>query len=149
MGYRSDVRAIIYGPTDDMQRFIAAAKLDNNHKEVFDNFDPKIYTVNAKSSDSWSVLDMQCYSAKWYPDYPDVRAWHGFMSEVEDDAEWSKLNYEFVRIGEEDGDIEWDRSSDCDYILSTSRPVAEVDICRSHITEGFPDETDQNSASQE
>lgn len=152
MGYRSDVRAIIYGPTDVMQRFVTAAKLSEEYKQIFTEFfvaELRIFTVNAGASDAWSVLEIACEDVKWYEDYPDVKMWHSFMRSVEDEDDWKELNYEFVRIGEEDGDVEYARSCDCDYILSVTRPTAEVDITRSHMTEGFPDETDQSSTGQE
>lgn len=151
MGYRSDVRAIIYGDTDLMQRFVAAARLDAKHKEVFDSFDTQlhIHTFNPGTPDAWSLMDLRCDDVKWYPDYPDVRAWHDLMREVDEDADWHGLNYEFVRIGEEDGDIEWDRSADCcDYLLETSRPVANVAVNARNSVKGFPDETDQNSTGE-
>lgn len=151
MSYCSDVRAIIYGPTDVMQRFIAASKLDKEHRKVFEHFigETRIFTVNAGNPDAWSVLDMQCDDVKWHPEFADVKAWHSFMQSVENEEDWEQLNYEFVRIGEEHGDVEWERSDDCDYILSVTRPVAELDIARSFTTEGFPDETDNRATSQE
>lgn len=145
MGYRSDVRAIIYGPTDVMQRFIAASKLDKEHRRVFEHFigETRIFTVNAGTPDAWSVLDMQCDDVKWYPEFADVKAWNNFMHSIEDEDDWKPLNYEFVRIGEDSNDVERDSSEDSDYILTVTRPVAELDIVRSFTTEGFPDEDDQ------
>jgi hypothetical protein len=145
MGYRSDVRAVIYGPSDTLQRFVTSAKLDNTHKKVFEYFADslRVYTVDGRS-----MLDLECGDVKWYDDYEDVRAWHDFMDLVDTDATWDGLEYEFVRVGEEDGDIEKESSNDPDGLLMVSRPAIDIDIVMHLTKEGFPDETDQDSAGE-
>lgn len=121
MGYRSQVRCLIYGESDKVHALIAKHQLIGG--KAFESFadDIEVYDIVRKIYDDeaskvakkggfgpliyrdiqTTVIDLEGDSWKWYPDYPDVKAWHALMEEAHD--EW-ELNVEFMRIGEEDDD---------------------------------------------
>ena len=148
MGYRSDVQAVIYGPSDEMLRFVTASKMDDKYKLVWKEFDAQlnVFTMGAAKPDPVTVLHLKCEDVKWYTDYPDVAAWHALMVEADQDYH---LHYEFIRIGEEDGDVEKDNSPDCDWLLSVGRPEIYLDVAMVLTLEGFPNETNDSPTGQE
>lgn len=149
MGYRSDVRSIIYGPPDLMLRFVTAMKLDEKYKAVFEHFGDNITIRTWVGETPITVLDLTGDGWKWYTDYPDVNLWHELLAMVETDDTWEGLHYEFCRIGEEDGDIERDGSTENDNLIIVSRPETELDLNYHQMREGFPNETDQISTGEE
>jgi len=57
--------------------------------------------------ENWNKINDNYYSFndwKWYPSYENVALWENFFDELddEDNTEW----YDFIRIGENDNDIE-------------------------------------------
>jgi hypothetical protein len=113
MGYRSEVRSCVY--SDDgalFDAFIAGQKLTN--PRIFDEwfkdeikFIDKSYTFDPPREDgvttiTTKILDLKGDGWKWYDSYEDVGAWIKLLQ----DAEAQGLNYEFIRVGEEEGDIE-------------------------------------------
>lgn len=130
MGYRSQVRSCVY--SDDVElfdAFIAGQKLINNI--IWDGFGEslefteKVYTYDQPREDGstkqvYKILDLQGNDWKWYDSYPDVQAWDKFIT----DAEEAGLNWEFIRIGEEAGDIENESGGeDVQYFLSTDTNI--------------------------
>ena len=118
MGYRSQVRSIIYGPDDKVTEFVAAKKLvgDAALAEVWS--ETTTYLV-AYGGETWRVFDLKCDQWKWYSDYPDVAAWMSML----DEAEEAELQYEFARIGEDDNDLEYKGSSDRECWLGFHREI--------------------------
>jgi hypothetical protein len=124
MGYRSQVRALIYGDPDKLNAMIVKHQLEGG--EIFSSFAGSltrykamriVYDVEAsaatvdpstgKGTAVWAdveveVLDLSGDDWKWYPNYEDVQAWMVFMRSA---GEFG-CSWEFVRIGEEQGDIE-------------------------------------------
>ena len=118
MGYRSEVRSVIYGPDDKMAAFIAKhTLLDHPALKAFEpkqvEFIRTLYQMvvdpnNPEQPPTWERYDVP-YTAisiygdawKWYDEYEDVQAWDALMA----DAMESGLSYEFIRIGEEADDI--------------------------------------------
>lgn len=147
MGYRSDVQAVIYGPSDDMLRFVTASKMNDKFKPIWTEMKTElhIFTTGAGKTNATTFLHLNCKDVKWYLTYPDVQAWSALMREAEEEFD---LQYELIRVGEEDGDVERDQSADCDWILGTSRPEIYLDVNESMKTEGFPNETDNSSTSE-
>ena len=116
MGYRSDVAAAFYATPDKA----AAVKLfvdENFPEELAGNLRPikNKYYVGYMFEDE---------NVKWYDSYPEVVAFQRFVSNYLELAEQEEIKwaYEFVRVGEESGDIEVYRSnhSDCLVYPSTS-----------------------------
>jgi hypothetical protein len=110
MGYRSNIRCLLYPldtPTGD-----APSLSDNYHalvtlmnttfKNVVDDFSSDM-TLDPHHR----VVDFVIDDVKWYPSYPDVQAFEKMLDEV---AELGYC-YEFVRVGEDQNDIEM-RESD-------------------------------------
>lgn len=76
---------------------------------------------------TFQVLDLYGDHWKWYEDNEDVNAWTKFVADAAD----MELNYEFIRIGEGDGDsqdIEVERSPEAINMLGVSRPTIWDDI---------------------
>ena len=144
MGYRSQVRCLIYGDPDKLQAHITAHLLTNG--KVFEHFADSLkryktvrrtydddFTVgigpdpdNGRAQPQWretpiEVLDLCGDSWKWYEGYPDVVAFEAFMRSAPD----LELTYEFLRIGEEDTDTERETGGDDDgdYYLGINRSI--------------------------
>ena len=65
-------------------------------------------------------------NVKWYEDYEDVKAftafktkYHALIDEQEDGEKWK---FEFVRVGEDTDDVEFEQE-DSSYVLSVSRRI--------------------------
>ena len=104
MGYRSAVKAIVYGDKETLRGYMAIEKLRD--KNVFQEFEGRLelkYMV-----DEYAVLDLTLDDVKWYEGYDDVAAWERFMRDCVDHG----LNYEFVRLGEELNDIETEQNGE-------------------------------------
>ena len=130
MGYRSQVRSCVYSTDAELfDAFIAGQKLINNI--IWDGFGESLkftekkYTYGQPLADGsteqvFKILDLQGNDWKWYNSYPDVQAWDKFIS----DAEEAGLNWGFIRIGEEAGDIENESGGeDVQYFLSTDTNI--------------------------
>ena len=128
MGYRSDVTYVFYTKYD--QRNFSMLKL------WFDENWPKQDFGEIETGDSHIMVRYE--DVKWYDSYPEVievnKAIDRFIQTFETDSEASAKDqdasptipmfaYEYVRIGEEDNDIERDGSTWHDYRLSVSRTV--------------------------
>ncbi len=126
MGYRSQVRALIYGPEEQMDVFMTTESLILG-SSVFVHFKENLtrYTIKVSfwiaggeqpESHIYHVLDLSGDAWKWYSSYPDVQAWHDFMHRAEE----AELAWEFARIGEGEGnelDTEYSSSMNVDDAL--------------------------------
>jgi len=118
MGYRSDVAICIYGPKDKMTALVAAARIQgcmpdsdlpySNGFHVFDLEDRKL------------MIHAYYEGVKWYDGYPEVDTWHEFLGQA---AEFDDLSTEFIRMGENEDDIEMKRQGDCQWYLGANRSV--------------------------
>jgi hypothetical protein len=111
MGYRSEVKSLVYGELAAMAKFMA----DNAElvDAVREDFGSSLDTYH-KSKQTLLYLDMPY--VKWYDDDAGVIRWGNLLS-LANEAE---LMTEFVRIGEEAGDIEQEYSqTECEYYLET------------------------------
>lgn len=128
MGYRSEVRCLIYGPPDKLNAMIVKHQLEGGRllTEYFKDDWKRYKTVrtiydaeaskatvdeSGKGRPVWKdveveVLDLEGESWKWYPNYEDVKAWEAFMRGAD---EWG-CSFEFVRVGEDQGDVEIERN---------------------------------------
>jgi hypothetical protein len=115
MGYRSEVKSVIYADKNKIDSFI------NDNKEAFDylksEFDDALQVID---KDNEKIIFLNGDAWKWYHDYKEIMAWNDFM----DLADEKELSVEFVRVGEEPEDIETDyRGNPADlhyYIYPTS-----------------------------
>jgi hypothetical protein len=103
MGYRSHVKAMVYGTEEALASYRALEKLKDNN--VFKHFEGELKNlVITLHPDAPKVhaLYLELPYTKWYPEYTDVKAWDDFMHE----SLAHGLNMEFCRVGEEQEDIE-------------------------------------------
>lgn len=111
MGYRSEVKSLVYGDKDLMDEFIK----DNTEilDALDDDFAGHIETIE-KPSQTFILLTLDY--AKWYESYSDVTRWMNLLKLA---GEYG-LKFEFVRVGEENGDVEYNHSygAECDYLLT-------------------------------
>lgn len=130
MGYRSQVRSLIYGEPELIDTLLAKEKLagEKGIQHMFDGFitvtetmtrvythttNPDGTTESTPHETPMKVIDLEGTDWKWYDSYDDVKHWHALLAE----ADGLGLHYEFVRIGEETGDIETESSADAHYLL--------------------------------
>ena len=121
MGYRSDVSTVIYGDNRSPEKYALLKTLMNTtFKVAYDS-----WSADAIWHDTKHVLEFHIEDVKWYESYPDVMA---FTTMLENLREIEGYNYEFVRVGEDDNDI--DRQSEgnqCEYLINVCRSI-EVDL---------------------
>jgi len=102
MGYRSDVKALVY-PNERTEEEVAAqyemlkTLMSTTFAAVMDDWG-SCFTFN----DTRKRLEFVADDVKWYPVYADVQQFERFLDEV---AELG-YSYEFMRVGEEDDDVE-------------------------------------------
>lgn len=138
MGYRSEVRCLIYGDPGKLQALITKHQLEGGkifepawfgtnlrrykaERQVY-NYEKSVAAGSGTAVRAvWAtveveVLDLYGGSWKWYETYEDVITWHRFMQEAE---ELFGLDYEFIRIGEEPTDVQVERSANDEQWLRT------------------------------
>ena len=124
MGYSSEIRCLIYGTKEELDAFltteviIGGSTVLKDFKENLTRYEHRISSTQDEEETIIHVLDLYGDSWKWYKSYEDVQAWHKFMEEAKDQG----LQYEFIRIGENVGDIVHDSSEDANGFLSTTNP---------------------------
>lgn len=117
MGYRSDVTALIY-PANSAENLLNYDKLKLLMNTAFKDFF-EVWSEHFVWDDKHRVLKFEIESVKWYDGYPEVQRFGEFLTEI------SKLDYEYeiMRVGEEDTDIEYDSTGDAQGYLSVSRTI--------------------------
>ena len=133
MGYRSDVKIVFYltngtidtPPTED-NPLVPFAALKFWFEET--------YPV-AEAKDEWCAeidygddhIILSYTDVKWYPSYEHVMAveavFEKFSAAFNSDGLTHRAQYEFVRVGEEDADIERECSSYSDHRLFVERSI--------------------------
>ena len=127
MGYRSDVAIAVYGPEEVVAPFVTANRLLGD----IDFGDVSIYQYTDGSVDKMCMVMVNFEDVKWYDSYKEVQEWTAFVERALGLTETEKLNVEFVRVGEEAGDIEQiAEGDDVEYYLG----------CASRITIDLPEE---------
>lgn len=117
MGYRSDVKAVFYATPEKA----AAVKLfvDENFPEELAG---QLRPIKNKYYAGYMFEDE---NVKWYGSYPEVMAFDRFVSNYLELAEQEEIKwaYEFVRIGEDNGDVEETQSDYADGYLYVTRSI--------------------------
>lgn len=109
MGYRSEVASAIYGSKDMMQEFMQEHEILIVYIKNEFYIDVKIYEVEGQT-----FIFLYQDFVKWYADFEEVQAWQDLINKAQEYG----LNTEFLRVGEENGDIEQDYyGEDCGYYL--------------------------------
>lgn len=121
MGYRSDVVALLY---TNKPEHLPLLKL-----WLTANFPMKEFENSIKWFDRGIILKEE--HVKWYDEYDEVKlfnsATYKFVEEFCEGKGAFDGAYEFMRIGENDDDIESDSCGDYDYLLSCERSI-RIDI---------------------
>lgn len=121
MGYRSTIAVAIYGTERDADQYAVLKTLMNTtFKDVYAEND-----AHAEWLDRTRVLMFRFEGVKWYETYPDVQRFTTMLREIE---KIGAYNYEFIRLGEDDDDIERENGgANCLYILNVNRSI-RVDL---------------------
>ena len=118
MGYRSDVMALIY-PAGSEHNLLHYDKLktlmNTTFKDVFEGWGDDYFTWD----DEHRVLKFAANHVKWYDSFPDVKRFEEFLAEVRE----LEYEYEFLRIGEDDNDIESDYTGDAENYMYVERTI--------------------------
>lgn len=115
MGYRSEVKGIIYGTEQELKDFKEACfDLYNQVREEYGD------EITDESNDKFKLIYLNAPYTKWYDEYEEVQHWN----QLYDLAQEAGLNTEFARAGEERGDIEVDYSGEtCEYYLEVVQRI--------------------------
>lgn len=105
MGYYSDVRALVYGPTPKIDAMIAKHAMTSTINVFNDTWFKDEITVE-RCDNGTTIIDLRIDSIKWHADYDGCHAWHLFMDLATEEQFMTDVAYEFVRIGESLTDIE-------------------------------------------
>ena len=149
MGYRSEVGYVIAFQNnidwtdeasdkdkamtgrDVFNTFLAEAKSNPETKQCFDDADADTYEVNVEKM----FIKGHWLDVKWYDDYDDVKCHHKLMEMASeyinsqrdnDKIKFTTISYGFVRIGEENDDIETEYDGDEGWDLIY--PVRKIDF---------------------
>jgi hypothetical protein len=137
MGYRSDVKIVFYltnGTSDSIDEFNAKQGTTTLPFAALKLWFDENYPVMV-AKDEWGVeIDygdnyiMASYTdVKWYPSYEHPteveKVFANFSDTFRSDERDHRAQYEFVRVGEQDDDIEADRSSYADHRLNVERSI--------------------------
>ena len=110
MGYRSDIAVLVY-PADHEKYPMLKTLMGTTFKAIDDEWGGCSHWV-----DKAGVLKFEISDIKWYESYPEVRRFEAFLGDVEDLG----FEFEFIRIGEDTGDVERKVSGQSQYYLSTA-----------------------------
>ncbi len=122
MGYRSEVKALIYplGGADNLLKYEQLKLLMNTtFKDLYEYWHDPYFTWD----DKHRVLEFDAQSVKWYDSYSEVAAFPKFLDAVHE----AGYEYEFIRIGEDDTDVETAQSGDAEGFMYVSRSI-EVNL---------------------
>jgi len=94
--------------------------MDENYPKDF------LFELEEISSNVIHGYEMVFENVKWYSDYEDVKAFTTFKTKylalLDEQEGGKKWCFEFVRVGEDDDDIEREQY-DSSYVLSVSRRI--------------------------
>ena len=129
MGYRSDAQLIFYCQEDDPN--YPLLKL-----WVTENMQDELACMEEFTSQGCKGFTFNWSNVKWYPDYEDIKKIEDAMvrfvkvfdggstpTYVKREEGTPKFEYEFVRIGEEDDDIEVKSSRNSEYLIGVRRSI--------------------------
>lgn len=134
MGYRSEVGYVLTFPSKvKREEFMAVAKLIGDEVEIavssLEEYE-WIHARNGYANDS-KVYGLRFHETcvKWYATFEDVKAHHKLMKLCINDA--LRGQYEFIRIGEEEGDIDKEEGAHDSispvYTIRVSQPQIEFE----------------------
>ena len=122
MGYRSEVTAVFYCPTEQypaMKLFMEENEPKNN--ELFDKTDEdhyEVYELGDRVLVRYLFVDV-----KWYDGEGVCKEFMEFMSKFEKLTKTTSWNYEYIRIGEYYNDVHTLESDDNDHLINMRREI--------------------------
>lgn len=122
MGYRSELKVLIYPQSgeDNLMEYERLKTLMNTtFKKVLDYWEDPYFTWD----DKHRMLMFSADHIKWYESYPEVAEFEQFIDMIDGLG----YEYEFMRLGENDDDVETRSSNDANWYLSLRRSI-EVDL---------------------
>lgn len=126
MGYRSEVRSLIYGDADKVSALWTKHMLLDNAMLKMEGDHLRRYSSRLYNGLTISVIDLSADSWKWYEDYEHIQAWDKMLDDARDNFE---LEYEFLRVGEEPGDVESKSSADSmGFLFVRTQIVSDANI---------------------
>jgi len=139
MGYRSNVMAAFYvNTTDDkkadaLQALRAWYMLKKGECEAQDKSSADFLFDNFREVERGYVYEIE--DMKWYDSYSEVKMFNALVESFKEafiestehatdyDYDATDYGYEFVRIGEEDDDIQTESAGTVDWVLQVQRSV--------------------------
>jgi hypothetical protein len=119
MGYRSDVEILFY-PEKPEDFAMLKLYVDENLPDKFE--------VGDMTCNRWpqgnKYLHIRMEGVKWYPSYEDVIVYTECFSDwASKFGSTPRFHYEFVRLGEDDNDIETDYSENAEFAMRANRSI--------------------------
>ena len=129
MGYRSQVGyVILFHEKEVYDQFKVQYKLDDKFKHCWE--DEENIAGHAPSlewNDNKHSVKFEAYDVKWYDDYPDVICHTDLLNlATEYDEKYGGVEWRFVRIGEEEDDVETLVGGTPDMVYSVIYPVSSI-----------------------
>lgn len=125
MGYRSEVQIVFY-VAEDKDFPVLKLWVDEHMKEALDYF-LDYFEVEEFIAQGCKGLSYTADWLKWYSSFPEVQATEDALERFKEvfDAKDAAIAaaFEFVRIGEEDADVERAESGNSRYLLRVNRSV--------------------------
>ena len=123
MGYRSEIRAIIY-PAGGEHNLLNYDKLkllmNTTFKETWDDWGGlAVHTDGWEWNDHHRALVFTYHDVKWYDSFPEVHRFREFLAQVRD----LEYEYEFIRLGEDTEDVESDSTGDSQGFMYVNRSI--------------------------
>jgi len=118
MGYRSDIKALIY-PLGGEHNLLEYNKLKTIMNTTFKDFYEYWKDPHFTWNDAHRVLMFSAESIKWYDSYSEVSGFATFL----DDVQALGYEYEFIRIGEDDTDVETTQTGGAEGFLYVQRSI--------------------------
>lgn len=136
MGYRSDVAILMYGDARDCEMVCNLFEQSAFKGESADD-DRKWFSQSRQDAEhnGMHYVKWEFNDVKWYNDCDDFKiTLFNLVEELVDNQvdldppRKYNLAIEFVRIGEEDTDVECDRSDNHDFLVTVQRALDYPDI---------------------
>ena len=128
MGYRSFGRMVLTGKKEGVLAIVADLKLRGD-KYIHEALDEMILWENGTEA----YFALRFIGWKWYDSYPDIQAFEAIWSTFREMCESSEVDHKlkgaFVRIGEDDDDVERRYFGDDPYdLVKVDVSIEGVDI---------------------
>lgn len=121
MGYRSDVKMLFgFDSAEKRTMFIGVAKA-SMAENTWDWPDSNALSGNK----DWYWWLVEWNDVKWYPDFDEVKDWEGVKTLADT---WNDVTWEFIEVGEDDGDIKHASSDNNDDSRMYTSVAIHVDI---------------------